>query len=56
MKICYFVDNKEYSWKELINLASDIDKDFNGLYVKTTSRAAIILRKYGFNVTIYKEC
>ena len=55
MKKTYFVNNKEYNWIELINLALDIDEDFKGLYVKTTSRAARILREHGFSVTIYKE-
>lgn len=51
----YFVDNKEYSWIELINLASDFNDDFKNLYVKTTSKAAKILRENGFSVTICKE-
>lgn len=51
----YFVNNEEYTWIELIGLASGLDGNFKNLYVKTTSRAAEILRKNGFIVTIYKE-
>lgn len=51
----YFVNNKEYTWIELIDLASDLDNSFKNLHVKTTSRAAEILRKNGFIVKIYKE-
>lgn len=51
----YFVGNKEYTWIELIDLASDFDQDFNSLDIKTTSKAAEILRENGFVVKIYKE-
>lgn len=51
----YFVDNKEYTWIELIDLASDIDKDFNSLGIKTTSKAAKILRENDFIVKTYKD-
>lgn len=55
MKRCYFVNGKEYSWMELINLASDLDDDFNNSHIKTTSKAAEVLRESGFKVTTYKE-
>lgn len=55
MKQYYFVDGKEYSWIELINLASDLDDDFNNSYIKITSKAAEILRESGFKVSTYKE-
>jgi hypothetical protein len=55
MKKCYFVNDKEYSWIELINLASDLDDDFNNSYIKTTSKAAEVLRESGLKVTTYKE-
>lgn len=51
----YFVDNKEYTWIELIDLASDLDQDFNSLDIKTTSKAAEILRENGLVVKTYKE-
>lgn len=51
----YFVDNKEYTWVELIDLASDFDQDFNSLDIKTTSKAAKILIEKGFSVTTYKK-
>lgn len=51
----YFVNNKEYTWIELIDLASDLDADFRSLYIKTTSKAAKILRENGFTVKTYKE-
>jgi hypothetical protein len=51
----YFVNNKKYTWVELIDLASDLDQDFNSLDIKTTSKAAEILRENGFIVKIYKE-
>ena len=51
----YFINNKEYTWIELIDLASDLDQDFNSLDIKTTSEAAKILREKGFSVTTYKE-
>lgn len=51
----YFVNNKEYTWIELIDLASDLDEDFNSLDIKTTSKAAKILGENGFIVKTYKE-
>lgn len=51
----YFVNNEEYTWIELIDLASDFNEDFNSLDIKTTSKAAKILREKGFSVTTYKE-
>jgi hypothetical protein len=51
----YFVGNKEYTWVELIDLASDLDQDFNSLDIKTTSEAAKILRENGLTVKTYKE-
>ena len=55
MKQCYFVNGKEYSWIELINLACDLNDDFKNSYIKTTSKAAEVLRKSGLKVTTYKE-
>lgn len=36
-------------------IAFDLDQDFNSLDIKTTSRAAKILRENGFIVKTYKE-
>lgn len=51
----YLLDGRPVSPKELIDRASEIDPPFNVLYMKTTSRAAVILQKYGHKVALNKQ-
>lgn len=46
----YLVDGNPVDFKELIKMAKELDYDFSNLYVKSTSRAADILRHNGHTV------
>ena len=54
-KKIYKIDDKPVSPHELIAAACEADKPFSVLFMKTTSRAATILRKYGHTVTTNNE-
>ena len=51
----YKIDERPVSSRELINFASEVDKAFNEMYIKSTSRAAAILRAHGYSVTNNKQ-
>lgn len=46
----YMVDDKEVNFIELIEMACEFDYKFDNSQFKTTSKAAEILREYGFSV------
>ena len=51
----YKIDDRPVSPKELLDFASSIDGAFDALFIKTTSRAATILRAHGYSVTENKQ-
>lgn len=55
MNSIYFIDGKEYTWKEFIEFAASIDSNFQRKYIKTTSGAAEVLINRCFSIEIYKE-
>lgn len=46
----YMVDDKEVTFVELIEMACEYDDKFENSQFKTTSKAAKILRDFGFSV------
>lgn len=50
MESRYLLDDKKVEWTVLINQAKRLDKAFKDGFVKTTSRAAEILRDHGHAV------
>jgi len=51
----YLLDDEPISAIELIKLASDYDRDYKDESLKTTSKAADILRKHGHIIGYNKE-
>lgn len=51
----YMVDDKKVTFIGLIEMACEFDYDFDNSQLKTTSKAAEILREHGYSVNRAKR-
>lgn len=56
MNSTYLLDGEAVNWQHLIETACGLDDTYRNSVIKTTSRAAEILRQHGYSVEEKPAC